>query len=286
MAYSSSEVRKVRVDRMQRRHPLAGRLPGVSPIGQAQIATGEGIAGDNLAGEGLQFAPKVEAASGVQFSSAATDQGSSILSKWDQQAAIALQALGNGDAAQMSSRTGLRHAANLRLAGKLGEQSSVISVLTQRDDAWQVMARAEMQSVHSSVASPVPVLNIQKSPDRPLLDAELTDACWEDGRRIPLTDSGAGTDGTGFLLMTWDDQFLYVAGRMNHLPDGPKPEPRALIENMMLNTVFEIALNSVLTLTGTIRRLDFRIDQTGQTSEDCWGIRNWDPQWFVATNTR
>ena len=78
----------------------------------------------------------------------------------------------------------LRIAANYRLQQQSGEQSTILSEISQRDDQYGLFARCEMQVTHMPAAPVLPLINLPKRSERPFLDGVLTDSIWEDAEEI------------------------------------------------------------------------------------------------------
>jgi hypothetical protein len=196
----------------------------------------------------------------------------------------------------------LRIAANYRLQQKNGEQATLLSELSQRDDQYALFARCEIQVDNMPSAPLLPLINLPKRNERPFLDGVLTDSIWEDAQEIKLTpfvrdalDPATGTrrkiitqtDGVSSLTMlAWDDEFIYLAARFERAPE--KSNPIELVLNRTYDSEhedrdrleFEIDTDRDF---GTTFQLT--VDESGKTSDRCWMLDKWNPKWFVALDT-
>ena len=67
----------------------------------------------------------------------------------------------------------LRIAANYRLQQKNGEQATLLSEHSQRDDQYSLFARCEIQVDNMPSAPLLPLINLPKRSERPFLDGVL-----------------------------------------------------------------------------------------------------------------
>ncbi len=302
--YSSQEIRHYRIEQIQKRTNRKGNvvragLPGIPGIPQAvdsplpAAATGFGSPGyPGTAGvePGIPQAvtPKVEQATLVTFGQT-SGQAQSLMQQWDMQAEKSLQLLKLASAEGVSAEVLVRQAANERLAGRMGEYSALLAEAAGRKEAFSLYATAESQSVHGSITPAIHIASAQKVIRRPYLDAELTDLCWENATEIFLTSdqmASADAEARSLILLAWDDEFLYLAGRMEHSASGPVPEETALNrrhdENHGARDRFEVHLDTDRDFSTAF---ELCVDQTGRTSESCCRMKNWNPEWYVATKT-
>ena len=308
--YSSAEVRKYRVQQVQSRAAkrgqfatsgvnsgaLAGQFPGTPVDGQFPATSlpfdstlAAPIPNLVVPATGIVTTPKIQQATGVTFGPGASDHGQTLQTAWDRQASTALQILTDNLQLQIPSSVILRQAANLRRNDRSGEQSRLLAEVDSRNDAWKTFAQAETQAIHGASATALPVFNLRKALDRPWLDATLADECWIQADEITLVNSGiagAADDPSSLVMMSWDDQFLYVAARFEHQRGGPSPQPvaidRSYDSDHGARDCFELQLDIDRDYSTAFV---FRVDQTGATSERCDLLIDWNPQWFVAVES-
>ncbi|MEO2027573.1 MAG: YCF48-related protein [Fuerstiella sp.] len=179
----------------------------------------------------------------------------------------------------------LRQAANVRRGGEFGANSTLLAKAAGGSDLFALLARAEQGAVHGAAETTVPTINLPKARAKPVLDGQLTEQCWQDAIELHLAVSNDGsvvTTADCLIMLAWDDDHVYVAGRMEHCPGH---------SNQMNHTVdrFHDAKHGTLdrvNITFDVDRdyttgFEFVIDESGQTSERCWTAGNWNPQWFV-----
>lgn len=247
--------------------------------------------------------PKVQAPNVQPFASGATDALAALHQRWDDHAMTAHAILMNANRANasvsLSPLVQLRIATNSRLQHNQGEQSTVLSELAQRDDQYSLFARCELQLVHMTAAPVLPLFNLPKRSERPFLDGHLTDSIWEDAEEISLTpfirdavDPATGgrrksinssSDISSLVMLAWDDEFLYLAARLQHAPENSGAvqlamhrsydAPHGTLDRLELEIDTDRDFGTAFHLT---------IDEAGKTSDRCWMLDTWNPKWFVA----
>jgi hypothetical protein len=182
----------------------------------------------------------------------------------------------------------LRHAANLRLRKDENRSNTALSLAGQDDGTYALLARTEMQAVYGAASTAVPVINLKKAISKPFLDATLIDEIWEDAAEIPLatvSQTGLSTDPGCLVMLAWDDDHIYLSGRVDKVAGREYYNNKTLARNHdaghgNLDRV-EISFDTDRDYTTAFH---FTIDESGQTSERCWKSRNWNPEWFVAAD--
>ena len=296
--YSSAEARHYRMRAINAK----ALAPAATDL--ALRATPNVESAENSLPFGVQ--PKVQAASTSPFASGATDAVAALHQRWDAHAMTAFGILSNVSRSRNSESLNplvqLRSAANYRLQQKNGEQATLLSELSQRDDQYALFARCEIQVDNMPSAPLLPLINLPKRNERPFLDGVLTDSIWEDAQEIKLTpfvrdalDPATGTrrkiitqsDGVSSLTMlAWDDEFLYLAARFERAPE--KSNPIELVLNRTYDSEHEDRDRLELEIDtdrdfGTTFQLT--VDESGKTSDRCWMLDKWNPKWFVALDT-
>jgi hypothetical protein len=286
-AYSSVEVRRYLLNIIEERGKNSGRIPGVTRLNgeTAGDPTDQPSAGAFPGGQ--QTTAVIQQASGMTLRKDSVDQTAAMMQNWDLQAAQSLEILRPLSSEGISSAVLMRLAANASTANRTGEQSTLLAELTARGAEWASRAAAENESEFSAATPTFPVIKAEKCLKRPVLDGVLTDACWEDAAETFLLpeEETAGTVKQGsLLLLAWDQEFLYIAGRMKHPASGPTPSPVVLDRDYDQADIISDRVELEFDLDRDYSTaFCFRISQNGQTSERCWQLQNWNPQWYVAS---
>ena len=259
--------------------------------------------GAETGGSPFSVQPKIQAPSTSPFASGATDALEVLHQRWDAQAMTAFRILSNPDrrngSVALNPLVQLRIAANYRLQQKSGEQSTTLSELSQRDDQYGLFARCEMQVTHMPAAPVLPLINLPKRSTRPFLDGVLTDSIWEDAEELLLTpfvrdavdpatgtrrkSLSSGTDISSLTMLAWDDEFLYVAARLQRAPEKSRPIELAMHRSYDAKHENRDRLELEIDTDrdfGTAFHLT--VDESGETSDRCWMLDEWNPKWFVA----
>jgi photosystem II stability/assembly factor-like uncharacterized protein len=253
----------------------------------------------------LSVQPKVQAPAASPFASGASNPLEALHQRWDSQAMTAFSILSNAGRGNRSVASTplvqLRIAANYRLQQKSGEHTTILSELSQRDDQYGVFARCEIQTTHMPAAPVLPLINLPKRSERPFLDGVLTDSIWEDAEEILLTrfvrdspDPVTGTrrksfsdeaDVSSLTMLAWDDEFLYLAARLQRAPEKSQPVELALHRGYDAKHENRDRLELEIDTDrdfGTAFQLT--VDESGKTSDRCWMLDKWNPKWFVAVD--
>jgi hypothetical protein len=189
---------------------------------------------------------------------------------------------------EISADVILRQAANFREAGRTGDQATVLGFLAERGVPQSAYAQAEMQAQYAASTPAVPTINIMLTSQKPWLDAGLNDVCWEQAKEIRLAEAGVGDTspyGDSLLFLSFDREYLYVAGRIEFATSGHAAVPLAIdrAHDATHGTHDRLEL-SIDTDRDYATHFTFCVDQTGQTSEACWQMQQWNPQWFAAVD--
>ncbi|MCA9009117.1 MAG: hypothetical protein KDB01_05190 [Planctomycetaceae bacterium] len=291
--YSSAEARLYRLGASHRKTSgppsTTAAIPSIPGVAQSSLSSPSAVQ------------PKIQAAATSPFSSDATNAMDALHQRWDAHAMTALRILsksnnGNGSRNPLVL---LRTAANYRLQETNGEQSTALSEVSQRDDQYGLFARCEMQVTYMPAAPLLPLINLPKRSEPPFLDGVLTDSIWEDAEEIllipfvrdsldPLTGTrrkslARGEDISSLTMLAWDDEFLYLGARLQRAPE--KLQPVELAMHRSYDSKHENRDRLELEIDtdrdfGTSFQLT--IDESGQTSDRCWMLDQWNPKWYVA----
>lgn len=123
----------------------------------------------------------------------------------------------------------------------------------------------------------------------PHLDGVLGDPCWVDARPIRLTHSSQaavapqGAIGEPLIYVSYDEQYLYLAGSIPRRPGQPVESPqhagRTYDADLNGSDRVRIELDVDRDYAVWYR---FEIDQRGWTRESCWEDLSWNPRYHVA----
>jgi photosystem II stability/assembly factor-like uncharacterized protein len=231
---------------------------------------------------------RVQPASGVAFGQLFPSRGSeadAVDEHWKKQADISWNILNQlAPIAATTARQQLIKAARLRRLDEYSEERIVLANATRASDVYRLFATNEMQTAGSEIEPVLPAYNLPKSRQRPQLDGQLSDLCWQQSPDIVLKDNQPGDDVADSLVMLcWDEEFLFFSG---HLPSVKQVKPA----DESLNRTHDEA-----DITGDHIQLQldldrdystawkFVIDSAGRTSDECWQYSRWNPEWYVAT---
>ncbi|MCP4853854.1 MAG: hypothetical protein GY903_05115 [Fuerstiella sp.] len=267
--YSSEELRFLRRNVSEER---AGG--GIQPVDYRLPAAAAGSV------------PVVRSGTGTLLWNPSGSDRRAVDAQWNENADRALRVLRSlAPEVVNSPRLLLRQAANVRRRGEFGANSTLLAKAAAGSDLFSLLARAEQGAVHGAVETTVPAINLPKARARPVLDGQLTEECWQDAIELHLAVANDGSvvaPADCLVMLAWDDDHVYVAGRMEHCPGH---------SNRMNHTVdrFHDAKHGTLDrviITFDVDRdyttgFEFVIDESGQTSERCWTARSWNPQWYV-----
>lgn len=236
------------------------------------------------------------------------DPVAALQERWDSHAATAFRILSARETSQGSTRqidpaVLLRYAVNQRQIDAVGEQSNALAELSHRPDDFGLFAKSEMQ-LKAAATSPLPLFNLPRQTERPFLDGRLTDSIWENAQEISLrsrsgrrrsASSNADLDGSineeddtvrSFSMLAWDEEFLFIAARLEKSPAHNNAVELAAARSHDARhgdkDRFEIELD---TDRDYVTSFQLAIDETGQTSDRCWMLTRWNPQWYVAVDS-
>lgn len=299
--YSSAEIRQYRT-RLQSNPSAPGQ--GTPRPAATSDATPEEIA--DVGVPSIRMEPSVQPATSTVFSSSATPQLAALSEKWNSQSQIAWTLLnrkianGARSGGKVPAEAILRQAVSMRLLNKTGECSTLLTELSPLTNDIGVWATSEMQVLQGMSPTLIRTFNLPRRADRPYLDGILKDAIWEDAEEITLETprvSGArvkeANEGKtkdlnqprSLVMIAWDEQFLYVAGRFQRADSMKRVlEPASGrthdADHGSLDRI-EIAID---TDRDYLTAFELAIDETGQTTDSAWWLKRWNPQWYVAAD--
>lgn len=233
---------------------------------------------------------KQDVGQGTLLSNRIASEKEALDIQWNRNAADALKHLqAVAPAVLKSAPIRFQQAALLRRAGQIGRASSLLSEIARSESQMAPLAAAEIGVSSGASVSSVRILNIPPTENKPWLDALLDDDCWLEAEELHLK-STQEADGRSqspcLVMMSWDDDHLYFAGRINRIAATPLDVNQATdrlrdVDHSGIDR-FELALDIDRDYSSA---LVLRVDERGQTSDSCWHDRSWDPEWFVATES-
>lgn len=299
--YGSAEARHVRLrGQVLPREQQMGAMSGQFPVG----STGRSANG-STEGNGI-LSPTVQTAAARGFSGSATSTFDALHEGWNAQQETAWTVLSRHESVRMGRRDGpsaesrLRRAITLRGMGKNGEATSLLVEAAAGTDDTAAWAASELQILQGARSSSLRLLNVPRSASRPILDGRLTDSVWENAEEIRLVSvhGGVSLSSTAddesrrvagnaddcLCLLAWDEQFLYLAARV---PRGRTERPVELAaarqhdEDHEDRDRVEVCID---TDRDYLTAFQLVIDESGRTSDSCWWLDRWNPQWYVAVD--
>lgn len=287
--YSSSELRMLRRrENLSPANPARAveRIPGIvtSPSLLSQPDQGSGI---QQVG-GIARPPVVRNGTGHVFGNSQGRVEDSVDIQWDRNARSAFELLQQiAPTRATAPQLLIRQAANLYRADSYAQSRTVLSRAASGDGLYGFLALAEMQGEHGLAETPLPVVHVRPVDEAPFLDGDLSDQCWQDARTIILKTSDGGANSSSpscLVMMAWDDEFVYLSGRAEKTSRSEKMDrtrDRRHDASHGTRDRFEFSFDLDRDYTTAFH---FVLDETGQTSEHCWGKLNWNPKWYVAAD--
>ena len=295
--YSSAESRHYRMQAMQKQPGQQTGEMRLPPTERRDYSRSADV---------LQ--PIVQSGTAQGFSASAGNSLDALQERWDSHAATALKILaaqrpGVPQPRAVSPTILLRHAANLRNQQRNGEHNTLLSELGQRSDEFGLFAKSEMQVAHQASSPVLPLFNLPRHNERPFLDGALTDHIWEDAQEIPLSpcsQNAAEADTEEFIkqskrnessvssltMLAWDEEFLYVAARMDRaLQSAAAVQPATHRSHDARHDSLDRLELEIDTDRDFTTSFVLTVDESGRTSDRCWLLDKWNPDWFVAVDS-
>lgn len=236
----------------------------------------------------LNVAPKVSPAIPNELPNSNGRDADLVANNWDRKAEHYLQFLREVAPDRVSSASILlRQAANQRRRGEGGAERTLLSQAASEDSQTGRLAAAEMEALQNVPVPTLPVLHIPETATPPFLDGRITDECWAAAPELPMRSlQGTRDDLPCILMMCWDRQHLYLAGRLRLPSDQPPRQDQTATRKHDADHLDLDRLHIMFDFDRDYRTgFHFTIDEAGQTSESCWRERRWNPDWYVAETT-
>jgi photosystem II stability/assembly factor-like uncharacterized protein len=157
---------------------------------------------------------------------------------------------------------------------------------SEKGDAWNRTAAAEFWLLQPVGLPPKTMAVCKRAGRRPILDGLLSDDCWQNANEYRLTqsaDDDLNDDAYAFVMLSYDDEYLYFAASIPRDPDAPDVKP------IMAGRTHDADLRDYDRI-GLFLDVDrdyatyyaLEIDQRSRTHDACWDDASWNPKWFVA----
>lgn len=151
-----------------------------------------------------------------------------------------------------------------------------------RNSPWTACAQAELWLARRGGTPQRPLLRCRSTTSRPRLDGVLDDAAWATAATAPL--HGLSQESPSSLQVTYDAEFLYLGGTFPkvagvdyaNLP-GARQRDAGLTESERVEIYLDLDRDYAT-------YFHFAINPSGWIDDDCDGAKQWNPEWYVATN--
>lgn len=284
--FSSAELRRLRKQKVAAESMQIDSKPD-STI--QQVRANQQQKRVNAAG-GILKSVKTEVGHGTLLNNRIASEQEALDIQWNRNAADALKHI-RTVAPEVLSTAPIRfqQAALLRSTGQIGKASNLLAEISRSNSEMSSLAAAEIGVSSGASISNVRVLNIPPTDQKPWLDALLDDDCWINAEELHLKATQQA-DGRALkpclVMMSWDDDHLYFAGRIDRIAARPLviDEATDRLRDASHQGIdrFELALDVDRDYSSA---LVLKVDERGQTSDACWHDRSWNPEWFVATES-
>ncbi len=156
-------------------------------------------------------------------------------------------------------------------------------VADHAEGPWRDAAQAELWLTRRQGPPPKPALICPHLDDKPFLDGQLDDPCWQNVKPVTLKNA-VGETQKEFPTQAWmacDGEFLYLALRCQNPVDRYVPPVKVRQRDTDVSSFDHVTLMLDLDRDYTTT-YNLHVDQRGCVSDDCWGDMSWNPRWFVA----
>ncbi|WP_166831991.1 YCF48-related protein [Thalassoroseus pseudoceratinae] len=181
-------------------------------------------------------------------------------------------------------------AAMMRARGSLAVSDPIygrFAALPEGSD-WQASAATEIWLNAPGGQPPKELVPVQKVRQRPLLDALLSDDCWQAASILTLRDTTNPNaqiphGGAAFAMLAYDTEFLYIAASI------PKVTELEYDSVQLAGREHDADLSGhdrIRLMIDTDRDYatwyTMEVDQRGWTRDACWDDQGFNPKWHVA----
>ena len=152
-------------------------------------------------------------------------------------------------------------------------------------DYWKKTAAGELWLLRPVALPPKTIGVCKRTTVRPVLDGVLSDVCWQNADEFRLsrsTDDNFDRGAYAFVMLSYDDKYLYFAASVPRDPDAPDVRP------MLPGRTHDADLrdHDRVSLLLDIDRdyatyYSLAVDQRGKTHDACWEDTSWNPKWYV-----
>ena len=176
----------------------------------------------------------------------------------------------------------------LRLITKDADADSAEKINATRE--LRISDAVSRQKKNLEQLNTIRLLSAAKAIVRPHLDGQLDDDVWQDsmsnGKVIfqRMIEGAGAKPKTDIVVFSYDDEFLYVAGRCQKivgqsylLTEAPRPRDPKLSDRDRVEIAIDIDRDYR-------SAFEFTIDYRGWVRDGCSGSSGWDPRWYVAAH--
>jgi hypothetical protein len=151
-------------------------------------------------------------------------------------------------------------------------------------NSWRRCGEAELWLAKpGDLPPPKAIAACRPAAERPHLDAQLIEPCWEtEGLRLGTHQDESTKSHLAEVRLAYDKEYLYLAFRCPKTPGGdyktsgqPRPRDADLSKNDRLTLRFDIDRDFTTAF-------ELTVDSRGWTHDRCWGNDHWNPAWYVA----
>jgi hypothetical protein len=153
-------------------------------------------------------------------------------------------------------------------------------------EPWQECGAVEQWLTDRSRPQPTkPRIDCRFTTDRPTLDGELNEACWQSKWTELARRDSAIRNPNSAVIFSYDEQYLYLAIRCDKLSKqsyASDNRPRTYDADLTTHDRVRVRIDIDRDYT-TFYSLT--VDHRGWTNDACWGDASWNPKWFVAAGS-
>ncbi len=147
-------------------------------------------------------------------------------------------------------------------------------------------AAAELWLTNRALPPPRRIALSRFTAQKPFLDGNLEDACWQSQKPMVLENT-VGDTAKEHPTLAWlahDQEYLYLAFRCKHPKGRLIPPVKNRVRDDFLDSYDRVGI--LLDLDRDYSTyFHLQVDQRGCVREDCWGDLTWNPRWFVAVKS-
>lgn len=169
-----------------------------------------------------------------------------------------------------------------------GKRAEALAIYGRHNHApeWKSVAAREVWLDQAAGEPPAGTVTLRRALSKPVLDAVLSDECWQAAKEMWLRGDDLDSRQGSFTALAFDDEYLYLAGSIRRHPSTAevvsKPGARDWDADAGNHDRVRFAFD---TDRDYATWYELQIDQRGFTADKCWENRSWNPKWFVAVDS-